>query len=145
VNTLQDWLGRRPARVALLLYFSVGFIQLLIIPAGLAVWLELHWMWAVVVAAVLAWIPLAGQALGLAAAAGPLNWPLAAALALFLWPIWLVAAALVARRLGGGKAETGRHRQGTDAFDRGFDALRKRRAHSRTDTDDPSPHMTKAA
>jgi len=97
VNKIQDLLGKFPARVALLLYISIGLLQMGVIPAGLETWLGIHWMYGVMCAGFLAWIPLVGQAAGFAAAVDALNWPVVAAAALFLWPVWFLTAVLAMR------------------------------------------------
>lgn len=94
MNKLQDLLGEKPARIALLLYLLVGLVQLWAIPSGLAAWFGIHWILAVIGAAVLAWVPVLGQGAALASAVSVLGWPVVAAAALFLWPVWFLAGVL---------------------------------------------------
>ncbi|MFP3943716.1 MAG: hypothetical protein ACLFWF_07475 [Alphaproteobacteria bacterium] len=121
VNKLQDWLGTVPARCALFLYLSVGLFQLLIIPSGFEAWMGIHWIEGLICAAVVAWIPILGQGLGLAAAMTEMNWPAPLAAGVFLWPVWLFGSVYLARRFGGGRNRK-RDRDGRDLFGRGLPA-----------------------
>lgn len=135
MNKLQAWLGPFPAKIALFLYLLVGLIQFLVIPAGIEVWFGLHWMVGAMGALILAWVPIVGQGAGLAAAVSALGWPVAAAAALFLWPVWLLAAVVVLRYFS-----ARRRAGGGDSFDRRFGAIKDEFPVSRNSIDDTPPH-----
>lgn len=99
-------------------------------------------MLAVFCAAVLAWIPVFGQAFALAVAVLVLGWPAPLAAVLFLWPIWFAGAVYALGRLTGGG---GRNRDGEgeeDPFVRSLQAVGEQDAPPRGD--DVPPHLRTA-
>jgi hypothetical protein len=79
-------LGDFLAAVGVVLYFALGFVQLLAIIAGVQNWLGVHWLLSGFVAFFLAYIPIVGTVLGILGAMSAWGLSLWSALAIFLLP-----------------------------------------------------------
>jgi hypothetical protein len=57
-----------------ILYIGLGLLQLAAIQAGLTAWLGLHWLLAIILSVILAWMPLIGSILGFVGAMKGWHW-----------------------------------------------------------------------
>lgn len=78
--------------VAGLLYLAVTIMQFLAIVGGLDVWLGLPLFLAIILALIVAWIPLVGTVLGIAGAMTAWGWEWYWALLLMFFPMVVSAA-----------------------------------------------------
>ncbi len=94
-----------------LLYFGLGFVQMLAIIAGLQLWFGMHWVLALVISGFTAYIPIVGIAAGVWGATTAWGWSVWSAIALFAGPILLFLTLMIIAGVGGGIAGlTGRIR-----------------------------------
>ena len=81
---------------AALVYFGIGFVQLLAMIKGLQLWFSIPWILAAVLSLVVAYIPVVGTIAGIKAATEAWGWDLWPAIAFFCGPYVLYIAAIAA-------------------------------------------------
>ena len=72
-----------------LAYFALGIVQVFAIMVGLEVWLGFHWLLAIIIGLILAFIPFLGTAMGIAGAIVGWQWHWIPAVLLFFGPLVL--------------------------------------------------------
>lgn len=71
-------------------YILLGLFQLAAIMAGLEEWLGLHWIFAIMLASFIAYIPLLGTIVGVMGAMEAWHWDLWQSIGLFFGPLILI-------------------------------------------------------
>lgn len=88
---------------AAVLYFGIGFVQLLAAIKGIQLWMGVPWLIAVVISTFVAWIPVVGTVAGIKGATDAWGWGFWPAVAFFCWPFVIYVIAIA----GGGIAVLG--------------------------------------
>lgn len=94
-----------PAALGYILYLALGLFQIAATIAGIQYWLGLHWLFAGLIALIIAWTPLIGTVLGMLGAHYAWGWSWVSAFLLFFGSLIVIAgialAAVVVERARG--------------------------------------------